>query len=652
VATRPRRPASPPPSPAELAPLFPELGIEGLLGAGGMGAVYRATQKRLGRAVALKVLHAELSGDPVFVERFLREAQAMAKLAHPGIVAVHDYGEREGRCYLVMEHVEGANLRALLRQGLLAPRQALDIVRQLCDALQFAHDEGVVHRDIKPENVLVDAKGRVKVADFGLAKLVGTPASITLTDAGAVMGTPHYMAPEQVERPRDVDHRADLFSLGVVFYEMLTGELPLGRFAPPSQRVEIDVRLDEIVLKTLERERERRYQQAAEVRTAVERVEREPAKEERARAEGSRASELRSGVYLPRLRGAFGSHRPSAWSWLAFHGLAWALLGVTFGLGPWWLALLGVPLLAWVFLSTVMERAGTEPEIEEELGPWVARLGPGAFALAVAGVAALLVAHVAGFERWTWDYVASDQRPMAGLERLRGAEPELLRRVGISLEGSGRGAGDLGLEFVSSHSLSNPYALLGLHPLLLGSAGLVLLAGAALAAARARQRPAREWRLAVMASLAILAAPLAAWHFLGLVVRGGEQRLEAVQASRECGGEAETLAAALYAGLLERGLEVHAQHRARIVDRRSGEGLADVHALAAGPASVFERWRVTWRGPLRLEPHVNFTVVSDARGERAALRADGGLGARERLAESDWAQGLGELLRLACEGSR
>src|SRR6185503_14670741 len=233
---------------------------------------YKARQKRLGREVALKVLHGELTGDPVFVERFLREAQAMARLAHPGIVTVHDYGEREGRCFLVMEYVDGANLRALLRAGKLEPRQALDIVRQLCDALQFAHDEGVVHRDIKPENVLVDAKGRVRVADFGLAKLVGPAGSITLTDAGQVMGTPHYMAPEQVERPRDVDHRADLFSLGVVFYEMLTGELPLGRFAPPSQRVEVDVRLDEIVLKTLEKEPQRRYQQAGEVKTQVETI--------------------------------------------------------------------------------------------------------------------------------------------------------------------------------------------------------------------------------------------------------------------------------------------------------------------------------------------------------------------------------------------
>ncbi|MEQ1894784.1 MAG: serine/threonine-protein kinase, partial [Planctomycetota bacterium] len=199
----PRAPRPAPPTPAELAPLFPELEIESLLGEGGMGAVYRAKQKKLGRTVALKLLHADLSADPAFVARFLREASALARLAHPGIVTVYEYGEQGARCWLLMEFVDGTNLRALLRQKSIEPRQALAIVSQLCDALQFAHDEGVVHRDIKPENVLVDRRGSVKLADFGLAKLVGAP-EVNLTQADQVMGTPHYMAPEQVERPRDV----------------------------------------------------------------------------------------------------------------------------------------------------------------------------------------------------------------------------------------------------------------------------------------------------------------------------------------------------------------------------------------------------------------------------------------------------------------
>jgi len=152
----------------------------------------------------------------------------------------------------------------------LSPREALAIVPQVCDALQFAHDQGIVHRDIKPENLLIDRRGRVHIADFGLAKLVTNVADARLTQTHAIMGTPHYMAPEQFEKPTAVDHRADIYSLGVVLYEMLTGELPLGRFAPPSAKVQVDVRLDEVVLKTLEKEPERRYQQASEMKGEVE----------------------------------------------------------------------------------------------------------------------------------------------------------------------------------------------------------------------------------------------------------------------------------------------------------------------------------------------------------------------------------------------
>jgi hypothetical protein len=185
---------------------------------------------------------------------------------------VHDFGQSEGLYYLVMEYVDGANLRVLMRSGELQSEQALAIVPRICDALQYAHDEGVVHRDIKPENVLLDKRGRVKIADFGLAKLLGRDAAdqTMITDAGMSLGTPRYMAPEQVEHPERVDHRADIYSLGVVFYEMLTGELPMGRFEPPSAKVQVDVRLDEVVLRSLERDVERRYQHASEVKTDVE----------------------------------------------------------------------------------------------------------------------------------------------------------------------------------------------------------------------------------------------------------------------------------------------------------------------------------------------------------------------------------------------
>jgi len=262
-----------PPPVEEIAQLFPQLEILGFLGQGGMGAVYKARQPALDRLVALKILPPAVAGGPGFAERFNREARALARLNHPNIVAVHDFGKAGALHYLLMEFVDGSSLREVEQAGRLSPEQAVAIVPQICEALQFAHNEGVVHRDIKPENILLDKKGRVKIADFGIAKIVGVPAGqITLTGAKDVMGTPHYMAPEQVEKPQTVDHRADIYSLGVVFYEMLTGELPLGKFAPPSRKVQMDVRLDEVVLHTLEKEPERRYQQAIHVKTDVETI--------------------------------------------------------------------------------------------------------------------------------------------------------------------------------------------------------------------------------------------------------------------------------------------------------------------------------------------------------------------------------------------
>ncbi|MDD5349786.1 MAG: serine/threonine-protein kinase, partial [Chthoniobacteraceae bacterium] len=266
-------PDIPSPAPEALASYFPQLEIVELLGRGGMGAVYKARHRGLDRWVALKILPAATQRDPAFAERFTREARALAKLDHPNIVTVYDSGEADGLFYFVMEFVDGANLRQVLASGGVTPEQALAIVPQICDALQYAHKAGIVHRDIKPENILVDKSGRVKIADFGIAKIVGKEArDFTLTSMGDVMGTPAYMAPEQVEHPSEVDHRADIYSLGVVFYQMLTGELPLGRFAPPSRKVHIDVRLDEVVLRALEKEPDRRYQQAGEVKTEVETI--------------------------------------------------------------------------------------------------------------------------------------------------------------------------------------------------------------------------------------------------------------------------------------------------------------------------------------------------------------------------------------------
>jgi tRNA A-37 threonylcarbamoyl transferase component Bud32 len=249
------------------APAFPNLEIIEMVGQGGMGVVYKARQKNLDRIVALKVLSPQLSDDPEFVERFTREAKALAQLNHPNIVAIYDSGIHDHVPYLVMEYVDGTPLRNVLASGKLTSDKALEVIPQICDALQYAHANGIVHRDIKPENILIDRQGRVKIADFGLAKLSAEQSR--LTQSGFVMGTPRYMAPEQFEPSGRVDHRADIYSLGVVFYEMLTGEVPMGRFKPPSAKADVDRRLDPVVLKSLEREPEDRYQSAGEVKDEV-----------------------------------------------------------------------------------------------------------------------------------------------------------------------------------------------------------------------------------------------------------------------------------------------------------------------------------------------------------------------------------------------
>ncbi len=271
-----------PPTPEELAGHFPQLEIMQLIGRGGMGAVYRARQRSLGRLVALKVLAPKHAVNPSFAQRFSREAQALAELNHPNIVTVHDFGKAGEYYFLLMEFVDGVNLRQAMSAGKLKPEQALAIVPPICEALQFAHQHGIVHRDIKPENLLLDKEGRIKIADFGIARMLRVETiaeswhtkSVDATSPDltqhSVLGTPQYMAPEQKDAPQSVDHRADIYSLGVVLYEMLTGELPAGRLVPPSRRVQVDVRLDEIVLRALEVKPELRFATATEFQTEVE----------------------------------------------------------------------------------------------------------------------------------------------------------------------------------------------------------------------------------------------------------------------------------------------------------------------------------------------------------------------------------------------
>ena len=355
------------PTITRIAAAFPQLEVLELIGRGGMGFVFKARQPHLDRYVALKLLPDKLASDPHFAERFNREGRFLAKLSHPNIVSVFDFGQAGGFYFLLMEYVDGVNLRQAMRAGRFSPAEALGIVPKICEALQYAHEQGVLHRDIKPENILLDAKGRVKIADFGIAKLVGEDAHpFGLTGTGAALGTPHYMAPEQLEKPGDVDHRADIYSLGVVFYEMLTGELPIGRFAPPSARTPLDERVDEIVMRALERERELRQKNVGEIKTQVERVTSEPRPSEPA----SKASQP-AALPLP------------AWSQKAIWGAV--LVGISFlpvillgfvayfaashrgGIGGWEIVIAAVTLflpaiagtiLGWMGLSDIRAHAG------------------------------------------------------------------------------------------------------------------------------------------------------------------------------------------------------------------------------------------------------------------------------------------------------
>jgi serine/threonine protein kinase len=291
-----------PPSIPEAARLFPQYEVLELIGRGGMGAVYRARQLALDRIVAIKLLPLEVSVDNDFAERFKREARTMARMNHPHIVSVFDFGTTsEGHLFFVMEYVEGTTLHHIIKTTGLKPPQALEIIVGVCEALAYAHVEGVVHRDIKPANVLVDVRGRVKVTDFGLARLNNsTPEQLGYTMTGTVLGTPDYMAPEQ-KRGMRVDHRADIYSLGVMLYEMLCGQVPQGIFDPPSIRAGVDERVDQVVIRAMQQEPDRRYQNTAEMRHEVQtiRMSHDPqARAPQPRVAGQSGGKSRSGVLI------------------------------------------------------------------------------------------------------------------------------------------------------------------------------------------------------------------------------------------------------------------------------------------------------------------------------------------------------------------
>src|SRR5271166_668378 len=266
--------------------------VLGLLGAGGMGEVYRARDSALRREVAIKVLPSFVSRDPDRLRRFEQEAQAAAALSHPNILAVHRFGVSEGVPYLVSELLEGSTLRQVLQRGPLPVRKTIDYAVQIAHGLAAAHEQGIVHRDLKPENLFVTKDGRIKILDFGLAKLMqaqpdpdgNAPTMTRGTDPGMVVGTAGYMSPEQV-RGKAVDHRTDIFAFGAILYEMLTGKRAFQRSTsaetmtailndePPaiSQLVQsIPPGLQRVVHRCLEKNPEQRFHSASDLAFALE----------------------------------------------------------------------------------------------------------------------------------------------------------------------------------------------------------------------------------------------------------------------------------------------------------------------------------------------------------------------------------------------
>ena len=245
-----------------------------LIGRGGMGRVYEARGGLRNRRVALKVLSEDLAEDASFVKRFHREAKLLGSLTHPHIVDVIDRGLTNERLWFAMEYVRGESLRRLMDRGPVAPDQAGRIAAEIAGALSYAHQRGIVHRDLKPENVLLDERGTVHLVDFGLSRLVDLDpdqASTRLTRTDVILGTYEYMSPEQRRGDRQLDGRADVFALGVILYEMLTGTLPLGRFTPPSEIARTVPRaFDDIINRALATDRKDRYEDVGQFQDAIE----------------------------------------------------------------------------------------------------------------------------------------------------------------------------------------------------------------------------------------------------------------------------------------------------------------------------------------------------------------------------------------------
>ncbi len=256
------------PEPADLAPLFPGYEIHRLIATGGMGAVYQAVQKSLDRDVALKILPMEFSKDAAFCAGFEAEAKAMARLNHPNLIGVYDFGEVGGMLFIIMEYVPGHSVYHAAYGKAIDPKEVIRLVTAICNGLAHAHDNGIIHRDIKPSNILLDLNAEPKIGDFGLAR----PIERKVQEGEEIFGTPHYTAPEVVNSPHSVDSRADIFSVGVLLYELLTGKLPDPNPRPASTVVRCDIRFDAIIRKATQPLAAARYSSASEIAKDLEAI--------------------------------------------------------------------------------------------------------------------------------------------------------------------------------------------------------------------------------------------------------------------------------------------------------------------------------------------------------------------------------------------
>jgi predicted Ser/Thr protein kinase len=641
------------PAPAELAPLFPNLEILELLGRGGMGAVYKARQKNLNRLVALKILPVEAGADEHFAERFQREAQALAKLNHPNIVTVYEVGQNQGLFYFLMEYVDGANLRALIRGGEMTPEAMLSLIPAFCDALQYAHDEGIVHRDIKPENVLVDKKGRLKIADFGLAKLLGCEGGDhTLTRTGMHLGTPRYMAPEQMDKPETVDHRADIYSLGVVFYEMLTGEVPMGRFEPPSKKVRIDVKIDEIVLHAMEREPDRRYQHASEIKSDVEMA---------VRHSSSAAVESR-GVPSP---AATRGRRQVSWllafslllvSWL-LPALLWNLRAVGCAVA---LLLMGGLFAALAFRR--MESLSAAVELWNSLSkPRKAVRLTWALLMAALGFFFLIGALETRWEarplNWNRDGQSLEEFAAAN----KGQEYKLIRQlsafrdnvpsVELSTTGttwtSGWNAGGIFGRGGPHHGLFD-WSSIGMSLLMAFFCFGSVLATMALPSGWPwfeRKQNLTIWHASLSLTFSALLSGLGAygalWLFQGLTLPRSYQWLN--EPTFTVNFKPELAREAFQNWLRLEGYATGDQSRWSLVTVPKGETLGEVNLLQAWKPSPFDRWRMTLRGPVRAAPHLAVKMISSAKPAETIIRISSGDPPKDAQMRAAWQSQMDQL---------